>query len=70
MRTQFSRHLVCPQHTDKQIRLSLETLQGKDNECEEGFLKCDTCQTMYPIVEGVAIVVKNFVKYCRCISHL
>ncbi len=66
MRTQFSRHLVCPQHTDKQVRLSLEILQGKDNECVEGFLKCDTCQTLYPIVEGVAIVVKDFVKYSEC----
>jgi SAM-dependent methyltransferase/uncharacterized protein YbaR (Trm112 family) len=66
MRTQFSRHLVCPQHTEKQVRLSLEILQGIDNECVEGFLKCDTCQTMYPIVEGVAIVVKDFVKYSEC----
>ena len=66
MRTQFSRHLVCPQHTDKQVRLSLEILQGKDNECVEGFLKCDTCQTLYPIVEGVAIVVRDFVKYSEC----
>ncbi|HET7148371.1 MAG TPA: class I SAM-dependent methyltransferase [Candidatus Nitrosopolaris sp.] len=66
MRTQFARHLVCPRHTDKQIRLSLESLQGKDNECEEGFLKCDTCQTVYPIVDGVAIVVKDFVKYVEC----
>lgn len=63
MKTQFCRHLVCPQHTDMQIRLSLETLEVKDNECIEGFLKCDRCQTLYPIVEGVPIIVKNFVKY-------
>jgi SAM-dependent methyltransferase/uncharacterized protein YbaR (Trm112 family) len=66
MKPQFYRQLVCPQHTDKKIHLSLETLEGKDNECVEGFLKCERCQTLYPIVEGVAIVVKNFVKYSEC----
>ncbi len=66
MKIQFSRHLVCPQHTEKQVRLSIEILQGIDNECVEGFLKCDTCLTMYPIVEGVAIVVRDFVKYSEC----
>jgi SAM-dependent methyltransferase/uncharacterized protein YbaR (Trm112 family) len=63
MKTQFCRYLVCPQHTDRQIRLSLEPLQVNDNECTEGFLKCERCQALYPIVEGVAIVVKDFVKY-------
>jgi SAM-dependent methyltransferase/uncharacterized protein YbaR (Trm112 family) len=63
MRTQFHKHIVCPKHTDKQIRLSLETLQSKDDDCVEGFLKCGACQTMYPILDGVAIVVRDFLKY-------
>jgi len=63
MKVQFCHHLVCPQHTDKQIHLSLDTLQGRDNECVEGFLRCERCQTLYPIIEGVAVVVQNFVKY-------
>src|SRR5262252_1838246 len=66
MKVQFYHHLVCPQHTDKQIHLSLETLQVIDNECVEGFLKCERCQTLYPIIEGVAVIVKNFVKYSEC----
>lgn len=31
----------------------------------EGFLKCNDCGTVYPIIEGVAIIVKDFAKYAE-----
>src|SRR5919201_1805439 len=66
MKTYFARHLMCLQHTQKRSHLSLEALQitgESQNECKEGFLKCNNCDSVYPIIEGVAIVVKDIVKY-------
>jgi SAM-dependent methyltransferase len=48
------------------VRLSLVPLHiVNDNECIEGFLQCSHCETIYPIIEGVAIVVKNFSEYIQ-----
>ena len=66
MKTYFVDHLVCIQHTEKYPRLILEQLHTTaENECVEGFLKCIACGTVYPIIEGVPIIVKDFVKYAE-----
>jgi SAM-dependent methyltransferase/uncharacterized protein YbaR (Trm112 family) len=66
MKKQFANHLLCLQHGNKDVRLSLVPLHiVNDNECIEGFLQCSHCETIYPIIEGVAIVVKNFSEYIQ-----
>lgn len=66
MKTQFTHHLVCLQHTEKQIQLSLNLLYKIDeSECVEGFLNCPYCETSYPIIEGVAILMRDFPKYIQ-----
>src|SRR5919106_4696468 len=66
MKKQFVNHLLCLQHEYKDVRLSLVPLHiVNDNECIEGFLQCSHCETIYPIIEGVAIVVKNFSEYIQ-----
>jgi SAM-dependent methyltransferase len=35
----------------------------EEKECVEGFIKCTSCQAIYPVIEGVPIVVEDFVSY-------
>ena len=66
MKVQFVNHLVCLNHSDRQVRLKLNNLFGDNkNECIEGFLFCVECNIKYPIIEGIAIVVKNFSEYIQ-----
>ena len=66
MKVQFVNHLVCLNHSDKQIRLKLNNLTSDNkNECIEGFLYCTECDIKYPIIEGIAILVENISEYIQ-----
>ncbi|HEX5185698.1 MAG TPA: class I SAM-dependent methyltransferase [Nitrososphaeraceae archaeon] len=66
MKVQFVNHLVCLNHSDKQVRLKLNNLiSDNKNECIEGFLYCVECNIKYPIIEGIAIVVKSISEYIQ-----
>ena len=56
----------CVNHVEKKYPLYLEShvtdpLDG--NECLEGFLICPECKKKFPIIEGIAIIVGDIVKY-------
>ena len=72
MKVQFKHHLVCLEHNDRQIRLELQTLVtgANENECTEGFLKCPECGRSYPIIHGVAVVVRDFPSYAAGRAHM
>ncbi|HYP43443.1 MAG TPA: hypothetical protein VEQ18_05420, partial [Candidatus Nitrosocosmicus sp.] len=46
--------------------MSLKVLQEdpeNKNECIEGFLICPDCKSKYPIISGIAIIVKDIIAY-------
>lgn len=64
MKINFVNHLSCPNHKERNFKFSLTSLINQsENECIEGFLKCQKCETIYPIIEGVAIIVNDIVQY-------
>src|SRR5215210_5667589 len=56
----------CVNHVDKKYPLQLEsyiTDPLDENECFEGFLTCPECKKKFPIIDGVAIIISDIVKY-------
>ena len=57
------RDLYCVNNSCKKARLNLESFLGTEEECKEGFLSCKICNSRYPIIQGVPILMEDFHKY-------
>jgi SAM-dependent methyltransferase/uncharacterized protein YbaR (Trm112 family) len=57
--------LRCVNNSCKNEGLTLESLQEAGDECVEGFLSCDVCNSQYPIIQGVPIILQDFQEYTR-----
>ena len=58
--------MYCINHNDRNYPLELNALINdpiNKNECIEGFLVCPNCKSTFPIISGVAIILKDFIKY-------
>jgi ubiquinone/menaquinone biosynthesis C-methylase UbiE/uncharacterized protein YbaR (Trm112 family) len=57
--------LCCVNNSCKKIGLRLESFLDVKDECIEGFLSCKVCNSKYPIIQGVPILLENFHEYAR-----
>lgn len=58
--------LYCINHRDRNFPLDLEVLlsqQDNKNECIEGFLTCPDCKFTFPIISGIAVIVRDIIQY-------
>ncbi len=58
--------LYCINHNERNYPLRLDILiedPENKNECVEGFLVCPECKSQYPILSGIAIIVKDIISY-------
>ena len=57
--------LRCVNNSCKSKVLKLESLREVGDECIEGFLSCSICNSRFPIIQGVPIILQNFHHYAR-----
>lgn len=62
MKNSVANHLVCVKDSCRSD-LELECIRSKDDDCAEGFLCCQGCRAVYPVIEGVAVLVNDIVSY-------
>ena len=64
MRIQLTRHLACVKHSERKRNLSLDMLESSNgNECTEGFLKCEECRQLYPLIDGIPLLLEDVAEY-------
>lgn len=64
MRIQLTRHLACVKHYGSNRNLTIDLLESNNgNECLEGFLKCEECNQLYPVIDGIALLLENVEEY-------
>lgn len=61
----FVSDLRCVNNSCTKNGLTLESLKEIGDECIEGFLTCNVCNSKYPVIQGVPIVLQNFHEYAR-----
>jgi SAM-dependent methyltransferase/uncharacterized protein YbaR (Trm112 family) len=57
--------LRCVNNSCSKKGLTLESLLEIGDECIEGFLTCNICNSKYPVIQGIPIVLQNFHEYAR-----
>lgn len=57
--------LRCVNNSCKNKKLKLESLRETGDDCIEGFLSCNICNSQFPIIQGVPIILQNFHNYAR-----
>lgn len=57
--------LRCVNNSCENNGLILESLRETGDECMEGFLSCNICNSEFPIIQGVPIILQNFHDYAR-----
>ena len=57
MKKWLHQELICPECIESQVSLELEIFEEKEGDVLEGRLLCPSCQSRYPINEGIAVVV-------------
>lgn len=63
MKEKIALDFRCVNRVCKKGNLDLDSILQVGDECIEGFLSCKLCNTQYPILEGVPLLVENFSKY-------
>jgi SAM-dependent methyltransferase/uncharacterized protein YbaR (Trm112 family) len=63
MKEKITLDLRCVNRTCKKGKLDLDSILQVRDDCIEGFLSCNYCNTEYPIIYGVPLLVENFSKY-------
>ncbi len=43
--------------------IAIECIRNNHDDCIEGFLHCKDCRALYPILDGVAVIVDDFASY-------
>lgn len=64
LKTQLTRHLACVKHYGGNRNLSIDSLEPTNGyECSEGFLKCEDCNQLYPVIDGVPLLLEDVAEY-------
>jgi SAM-dependent methyltransferase len=63
MKEKISLDLRCVNRTCTNRKLELDSIVQVGDDCIEGFLSCKYCNSEYPILDGVALLVENFSNY-------